>query len=210
MLAPFTDISTVQQNKLYDLLGVHIYKYNENEEILSTIKSENIICVLLQGFAQIIYIEYNGNEIVTENLYKDSIFGSMISLTNDENCQIIAKEYTEVLVIDYNKLMNPKNIKYSYFNIFSRNLFDIVNVKIKQKNERIQILEKKQIREKLLEYFEMEYKKKHSKIIYIPISLKDLADYLAINRSAMFRELKHLKEDKFIEIKDKRIILLYK
>ncbi len=37
----------------------------------------------------------------------------------------------------------------------------------------------------------------------------DLADYLAIDRSAMSRELKYLKEEGFIEIKGKRIKLLY-
>ena len=82
---------------------------------------------------------------------------------------------------------------------------------MKEKNERIKVLEKKQIREKLLEYFEMEYKKGHlNNNIFLPFSFKDLADYLAINRSAMFRELKHLKEEKLIEVKNRRVTLLYK
>ncbi len=49
---------------------------------------------------------------------------------------------------------------------------------------------------KLLAFFENEYKKSRSKYIYVPTNLKDLADYLSINRSAMFRELKYLKEEK--------------
>ena len=61
----------------------------------------------------------------------------------------------------------------------------------------------------MLEYFEFEYKKTRSKFIYIPNSFKDLADYFAINRSAMFRELKSLKEEKFIKIDGKKITLLY-
>ena len=122
----------------------------------------------------------------------------------------IAKEDTEIAVIDYKKLMNSKNLNHAYFNIFFKNLFDIINTKIKEKNERINILEKKQIREKLLEYFDIEYKKYHSRIIHLPFSLKDFADYMAVNRSAMFRELKNLKEEKFIDIKNRKITLLYK
>ena len=106
--------------------------------------------------------------------------------------------------------MYIKNINHNYFNIFFRNLFDITNNKFRDTNERIKILEKKQIRDKLLDYFEIQYKKTHSKFIYLPFSLKDFADYIAVNRSAMFRELRHLKDDKFIEIKDRRITLLYK
>ena len=210
MTSPFYNLTKAQISKLYELLGVHIYSFSENQEILPTIKNENIVGIVLEGYAQILNIEYNGNEIIAENLYKNSVFGSNISLTNSENYQIIARQDTTVLVIDYDKLMNPKNLVHNYFNVFFRNLFDIINVKIREKNERIKILEKKQIREKLLEFFEMENKKNRLKYIYLPFSLKDLADYLAVNRSAMFRELKHLKEDKFIEIKDRKIVLLYK
>ncbi len=210
MNSPFENLSKFQINKLFDLLGVHIYKFNKNQEILPTIKNENIVGIILDGHAQILNIEYNGNEIIIENLYKDSVFGTNISLTNSENYQIIAKQDGRVLVIDYDKLINPSNLAHNYFNIFLRNLFDIINAKMKEKNERIKILEKKQIRDKLLEYFEMEHRKTRLKNIYLPFSLKDLADYLAINRSAMFRELKHLKEEKFIEIKNRKITLLYK
>lgn len=210
MSSPFSELSRVQRNKLFDLLGVHIFKFNKNQEILPTIRHDNIIGIIMSGNAQIIYIEYNGNEIVMENLVEDSVFGTSISSTNDENCHIVAKEDTEVLVIDYDKLLNKKNLRYSYFNIFITNLFDIINTKLKERNERIKILEKKQIREKLLEYFEIEYKKSHFRAISIPFALKDLADYIAVNRSAMFRELKHLKDEKFITIKGRKITLLYK
>ena len=210
MNSPFIDLSTLQKKRLFDLLEVHFYKYSKSEEVLPTIKRENIICIIMEGSAQISTIDYNGNEIIMESLTKDSVFGSNISSTNTENYEIIAKEPTEVLVIDYNKLLNPKNLKYAYFNIFIKNLFDIINTKIKEKNDRIKILEKKQIRDKLLEYFDIEYKKSHSKYIDLPFSLKELADYIAVNRSAMFRELSHLKEDGFIQMKGKRITLLYK
>ena len=89
-------------------------------------------------------------------------------------------------------------------------MFDIINFKFRETNERVKILEKKQIRDKLLEYFEIEYKKNHNQTFILSFTLRDLADYIAVNRSAMFRELKHLKEEKIIELKDKKITLLYK
>lgn len=210
MSNPFDNLSANQIHKLYELLGVHIYKFKKNQEILPTLKNGNIIGIILSGYAQIINIEYNGNEIIMENLLKDSIFGTNISATNNENYQIIAKENTEVVVIDYDKLMNPANLKFNYFNIFFRNLFDIINTKFREKNERIKILEQKQIRNKLLEYFEIEHKKTRLKYINLPFAFRNLADYLAVNRSAMFRELKYLKNEKFIEINNRKITLLYK
>lgn len=210
MLSPFAEIPETEQKKLYELLGVHIYKYNKNEEILYTLKSKSVIGILLNGSAQIIYIEYSGNEIIIENLYKDSVFGTNISPINNDNCQIIAKEPTDVLVIDYNTLLNRHNLEYEYFNIFLQNFVDITNTKFRETHERMRVLEKKQIRDKLLEYFDIQYRKTRSRTITLPFTLKDLADYIAINRSSMFRELKNLKEDKLIEVKGKRITLLYR
>ena len=210
MKKPFDDLNKTQIHKIYDLLGVHIYTYNKNQEILPTIKSDNIIGIILEGSATIKNIEFNGNEIIVEELYKDSIFGTNISATDTESYQIIAKQETKVVVIDYNKLINSKNIKYSYFNTFLNNMFIIINTKFREKNERIKVLEKKQIREKLLEYFEIEYKKTRLRTIYLPFTLRDLSDYLAVNRSAMFRELKNLKDEKFVEVNGRKITLLYK
>lgn len=206
---PFNDISELQKNKLFKLLETHIYNFNKNEEILSTSKSENIICILLEGYAQIVNISYNGEENLIEELTENSVFGTNISNISDNEYQIRAIKQSKILVIDYNKLINKKYINHSYYNIFITNLFDIVNSKCKENNNRIRILTKKTIRDKLLAFFENEYKKSRSKYIYVPTNLKDLADYLSINRSAMFRELKYLKEEKFIKIDGKRITLLY-
>ena len=49
-----------------------------------------------------------------------------------------------------------------------------------------------------------------NKTFSLPFSLTDLADYLSVDRSAMMRELKLLKEDGFIKKNGKRITLVYK
>ena len=48
-----------------------------------------------------------------------------------------------------------------------------------------------------------------SKSFRIPFSLTDLADYLSVDRSAMMRELKILKDEGFIEKSGNKIKLLY-
>ncbi len=85
-----------------------------------------------------------------------------------------------------------------------------MNDRFKKLNEKIRILEKKTIRERLLEYFELQYKYTRQRTITLPFNLKDLADYLAINRSAMFRELRNLKDERIISVNGRRITLLLK
>ena len=59
-----------------------------------------------------------------------------------------------------------------------------------------------------MEYFDIEYSKSRLNYFYLSFSFKELADYLAINRSAMFRELKSLKEEHFIDVNGRTITLL--
>lgn len=59
MSNPFDKMTELQKKKLFDLIGVHIYKFKKNQEILPTIKNEKIFGIILSGYAEIIFIEYN-------------------------------------------------------------------------------------------------------------------------------------------------------
>lgn len=207
---PFLGISEKERKKILQLLEVHIYKYKKGQTMLSTIKFDNIIGIISSGYAEIIRINYNGEKNKIEELEKGSIFGSILSSIDNYDHEIIATEDNEVIIIDYDRLFNYENTNYRYFNTFLMNIFDIVNERVKEKNERIRILSKKTIRNKLLEYFNIEYGKNHSRNIYIPSTYNDLALYLATDRSALSRELSYMKEEGLIEIKGKRITILYK
>lgn len=209
MKDPFQDITETGKTKLLNLLGSHIYSYNKDQKVLDKIKNENIICIMLDGDANIIHIDYDGNNNLVENLTKNTVFGTNISSIDNEEYEIISTSNSKILVIDYDQLLKNEYTKYNYYNVFLNNLFDIVASKLKEKNDRIRILTQKTIRDKFLEYFEIEYKKNHSKFIYLPGSFKDLADYFSVNRSALFRELRSLKDENFIEVDGKKIILLY-
>jgi CRP-like cAMP-binding protein len=75
-------------------------------------------------------------------------------------------------------------------------------------NARIELLTKKNIRDKLISYFNIQSSKNFSKTFSLPFSLTDLADYLSVDRSAMMRELSHLKEEGFIKKEGNKITLL--
>lgn len=209
MISPFQGISEKEQKKILTLLAVHVYNFDANQDILETIKNDDVIGIIQEGFAEIKRINYNGDENIIEELDKDSIFGTNISAINNNEYEIITKEPTTVIIIEYDYLQDEENLNQKYFNKFLLNLFSIINEKMQLKNERIRILTRKTIRNKLLEYFQIYQENHHSKNIYLPSSFTNLADYLAIDRSAMARELKYMKDEGFIEIKGKRITILY-
>lgn len=205
----FDNINSKNKEKLLLMLEANTLHFKKDSTILSVIKNDNIVGIITSGYFQIIRTDHNGIRTIIEELEEQDVFGSFISSLKNKEYEIIAKEDTEIIIIDYDNIINCNLTNKSFYNQFIKNLLQITSKKIQEKNERIEILTKKTIRNKLLEYFKIISKKHNSKYIYLPFNFTDLADYLAIDRSAMSRELKYLKEEGFIEIKGKRIKLLY-
>ena len=205
----FHNISDKNQEKLLKLLEANTFTYKKDMTILSTSKNENIIGIVASGYIQIIKNDYNGNRIIIEELEENSVFGSMFSSISNNEYEVITKEESKIIIIEYERIITNAKDNLSFYNQFIQNLLQIVSNKINEKNDRIEILTEKTIRNKLLKYFQIISKKNGSKNIYLPFTFTELAEYIAVDRSAMSRELKNLKEEGFIEIKSRKITLLY-
>lgn len=208
MLNPFNDISTKNKNKLLYMLEAKDFLFTKNMSINSKFANENILCIVNKGVIQIIKNNDNGTYNILEQYQENEVF--LIKDKDDNNLDFIAIEDSKLIIIDYDYVITNLNNKKEYFNQFIKNLFIILNEKLNDSSIRIESLTKKTIRSKLLSYFNLEFKRRNSRHIYLPFNFKDLAEYLAIDRAAMSRELKYLKEDNLISIKGKRITLLYK
>ena len=133
-----------------------------------------------------------------DKLESDSVFGRPF-LYMDKDASIIATSDCEVLFIDYDSL-----IKYDKVN---SNINQIISKKINELYERVEILSKRTIKDKLLCYFQMISKKKGKKAFILPITYIELADYLSVDRSSLMREIKKLKDSKVINTNGKKITI---
>lgn len=208
-MSPFDGLTEKEKERLIESLNGHIYSFNKGEEILTTISGKNIIGIILSGDAKLILNSYKGEEMLIEEYYKDSLFGTYISDINNAETKMYAQAPTTVLIIDYNVLIADTLNQKEWYNIFIKNLFKFLILRNNDYNYRLRILSKKSIRDRLIEFFNIEKQTRHSKNFYLPMPLKDLADYLCVNRSAMFRELKYLKEDNILTIENRKVTLLY-
>lgn len=68
----------------------------------------------------------------------------------------------------------------------------------------VEILGQRSTRQKLLTLFEYLSLQKQSDSFLLPFSLTDCADYLAVDRSSMMRELRRMKEEGLVELKGRR------
>lgn len=72
----------------------------------------------------------------------------------------------------------------------------------------MEVLSKRTIREKLACYFFHLASKQKNETFQIPFTMVDLADYLSVDRSAMTRELKKMKDEGLITIERRSVRLL--
>lgn len=208
-MSPFDGISEKEKEKIKESLNAHIYEFNKGDELTTFINSKNMVGVVLEGKTKLILNSYTGEEILIENFKKDSIFGTNISDINNLDTKMYALEYTKVAIVDYNLLISELFNQKDWYVKLIKNLFKILATRSNEINKRLRILTKKSIRDRLIEYFNIEYENKKTKTFYLEMPLKNLADFLSVNRSAMFREIKYLKEDNLIIIHNKKVNIMY-
>jgi len=185
--------------------------FTKNEVITTYIEKRNQFCILVSGNADLVRYDLNGNKTIVEHFSKNDIFGEVFYIVTLNNELLVeAKEDCEVLFYIYDDIRNRCRSYCKFHQILSENLPELILKKVTTLNMRVELLTKRSIRDKLLGYFSLLCTRTLSKTFSIPFSLTDLADYLSVDRSAMMRELKNLKEEGFINKKGNKITLLYK
>lgn len=205
----FDDIVEQDVKKLLNCLGCRKVSYKRERTIVSNLINTNLVCIVLKGSVNLIRYDYNGNRTILEELGENDIFGEIFSANLSNDISVMAKTDCEIMFLDYQSIITRCKKNCPFHDKFIENMLNLISKKIIEKNERIDILTQRSIRDKLLSYFEKMSRQKISKSFTLLSSYTDLADYLSIDRSAMMREIKKLKDEGFIETKGKKVTMLY-
>ena len=205
----FANLSDKEIQKLKQILKANTITYRKNVNILSNRTREDYIAIIDNGNLQLIFTDYNGNKTVIEDLTTGEIFGTLTSSLKNDEITCITKEETQITYIEYNQITNDEIIKNGFYIIFVKNLIKLLSDQLSRCNQRIELLTKRNTRDKILGYFNHQAIIKGGKTFIMPITYTELASYLSVDRSSMMREISYLKEDGFIKTTGKRITLLY-
>ena len=205
----FDSISEKNILKLKRILNANTVKYKKNVNILSNVNNDNFIALIDSGSIQFIFNDYNGNKTIIEELTSGEIFGNLISNISSEEITCITKEDTQITYIEFDEITNDEIIKNDFYIIFIKNLIKLLTDQLTTRNTRIELLTKRSTRDKILAYFKNESQKKGTKKFTMSMTFTELASFLSVDRSAMSREIKYLKEEGFIEINNKKIKINY-
>lgn len=205
----FENISEKNILKLKRILSANTVKYKKNVNILSNVNQDNFIALVDSGSVQFIFNDYDGNKTIIEELNSGEMFGNLISNITSEEITCITKEDTQITYIEFDEITNDEIIKNDFYIIFIKNLIKLLTDQLTTRNNRIELLTKRSTRDKILAYFKNESQKRGTKKFNMPMTFTELANYLSVDRSAMSREIKYLKEEGFLEVNGKRITINY-
>ena len=205
----FKNINEEQIIEILKLGTFNIKEYEKDEYIYYKEDTVKKFGILLSGKASIIKEDYWGNKNIVTNINKGDLFAEIFSILNDEplNVSVVSTENSSILFININNILNSKQ-NTEAINIFTKNILKIISKKTLMLNKKIEYLSKRNLRDKILSFLSDQAQLNGDKSFHIPFDRQQMADFLAVDRSALSRELSNLKKEGLIKYNKNHFTLI--
>ena len=206
----FTDILPEEQARMRVCFQAKELVFQNGETIMEYSHFMNKIGLVLSGRAVLYCCDESGNQYLIDELKKDAVFGEPFLLpASSQHYYITAEEETRVLFINYEHVIKRCESACHHHSQMVSNLLQMTALQSRQQMNRIYVLSRSSIREKLLAYLTSLSREAHNPDLYIPMSYTALAQFLSVDRSAMTRELKSLEKEGLLKKEGRRISLMH-
>ena len=208
--ALFTGVDEASCENMLRCFSAYEQRFSAGQTILTCGQQQDMIGVLLSGSAALLRLHADGNRTVLESMDEGSVFGEELAFTGfrDGSALIECREDCRVIFMRYDQITKRCENACLHHSILVQNLFRLLSTKTLRLSERVEVLSRRSIREKLLCYFEQLARREKSETVTLPLSLSALAEYISADRSAMMRELKKLKEEGVVQTENRRVTIL--
>ena len=207
----FQDISYEDYRSLLTCFQA-VQKAFRPDDLIYDVSAPNndAVGIVERGGAALIRIDEEGVSTVMEELGPGGVFGRTLAFASSsgDSMEVVCRTPCDVLFIDYPHMLKRCEHACGHHSVLVQNMLRLMNDKAQALSQRVDVLSRRSIREKLLCYFRQLSKKAGSNTFVLPFSLSTLADYIATDRSAMMRELKRLREEGIVRSDGRQFTLL--
>ena len=142
-----------------------------------------------------------GNTTILTRMTRGHLFGESFACGSDDVSTVafLATENTEVLWLPFDRVMSTCCNSCAFHQQIIKNMVIMLANKNQSLMEKIEVVSKKTLREKILSYLSQEAQRQNSKYFEIPLGRIELADYLCTDRSALARELGKMRKEGLID-----------
>ena len=187
---------------LLSCLGARTRVYAKGEIVFYEGDPAQYVGLVLSGSVQIVKEDYFGNRSILALASMGELFAEAFSCAGAKlEVSVIAAEYSEIMLIEYQKIITTCPTSCLFHTRLIRNMTGILAQKNIQLSRKIEHISKKTTREKLLSYLNERAKTANNNRFAIPFDRQELADYLGVERSAMSAELGRMREEGLLDFK---------
>lgn len=182
-------------------LGGRIAAYEKEEEIYHSGDLIQSVGVVLEGSVSIVQNDFWGNRNILGMAEPGELFGEAYACLQGETIPntVSANEKTKVLFLDVKRVMTTCSASCNFHSRLIQNLLKVMAERNLSLTQKMRHMSKRTTRDKLLSYLSAQSEKNQSRSFQIPLNRQQLADYLAVDRSAMSSALGKLKEEGVID-----------
>lgn len=205
----FKNIDKEDVFKLLPCLSAKVVSYDKNQTIFHYGKTIDKVGIVLKGSLLIQNVDFWGNSSIIKNLEMYDMFGEVYAFEKKPlDVTIVANTNSLVLFLSLDKILNPCSHACYFHTSLIINLLEIFAKKAVVMNDKVEILSKRTIEDKLLTYLNSLSLINNSKDFTVPFNRQELADFLVVNRSALSKELMRLKKEGTIDYDKNKFRLL--
>lgn len=205
----------IKQNEILSLLEQLdvVYKHYQKDEVIFYAGDiVTTIGLVLSGSLHLIKDDFWGYQTLIEQIEEGDIFAESFACGNHLPLpfNVVAQSTCTILFIDVQRIFDTKINKSTMQLQFLHNILHMLAVKNNKLMQKMEYVTQRSTREKLLSYFSTCAQMQRSNTITIPFKRQQLADYLAIERSAMCKELSKLQKEGILTYHKQTITLRQK
>lgn len=206
----FEGIAEEEREALLSCLSARKQSFRKNDFVFTAGVSKPAAGMVVKGSLQIIKEDYWGNRTIIESVGRGELFGEAFACAEVETIpvSVVAAEETEVLLMDYQKLLTACSSSCRFHSRIIRNMTRIMAEKNMALMQKMEHITKRTTREKLLSYLSVQALSQGSSDFAIPFNRQELADYLSVDRSAMSAELAKMRDEGLIRFQKNHFTLL--
>ena len=205
----FSGVGEENIEKMLNCLRARLRTYKKGEFVLRQGEQLNCIMTLAEGTLHIQRDDHWGNRSIISAISPSELFGEAYAPGNEPLLiDVLAVEDSAVIFFDINRILTVCSSGCRFHTIVVQNLFYTLSEKNRNLVRKLGYLSERSTRGKLIAYLSDEAKRSNSSEFTIPFNRQQLADYLAVDRSAMSAELCRMRDEGLLKFDRNWFILL--
>lgn len=208
----FRNLSKDEVRHVLNCLSAAERKYQKGDVVFHAGTVTGSMGLVIKGTIEIVRDDYWGNRQVLGTAGPGELFAESYACSMGEPMMVTARasEASSVLFLEVRKILTTCSPACEFHSRLIHNLLYVLAEKNLNLTRKIDHMGQRTIREKVMAYLSFQAERHNSGTFTIPFNRQQLADYLAVDRSALSAEMSRMKRDGIIDYEKNRFTVAAK